>query len=271
MQSYLFVPATQPDRYLKARESGADAVIIDLEDAVAPHEKNLARDHLREALKSDRNFLVRINSQGTEWFEDDLRLIRSCAPRGIIIPKIESASLIETVILKEIPARTLLFPLIESAEGMNNCQTIARAKQVKALIFGTLDFQLDLNLKLSNESLNPFRLALTLASRLANISPPIDGVCTDIHNTRELEAQLASAIAVGFSGKLCIHPTQVPATRRAFSPTESDRAWAQEILEAAASSGGAVIAFKGQMIDKPIIQRAEQIMGITLEENTKDK
>lgn len=259
MRSFLFVPATSSERFPKARASGACAVIIDLEDAVSPERKETARDQLHTTLKTDRDFLVRINATGSPWFDEDLDAIITADPRGIVIPKAESAAQIETITARLNP-RALIFPLIETASGLANCREIAKAKQVIALMFGTLDFQLDLNLQLTSQDLNPFRLELTLASRLAEIAPPIDGVCVDFRDEAKLSAELNNAVSVGFGGKLCIHPCQVAATKAAFTPTEDEIAWAQRVIQADSASGGTATVCDGMMVDKPVVQRAQRIL-----------
>lgn len=259
MRSFLFVPATTPERFAKARTSGADAVIIDLEDAVSPEQKESARRQLDATLKTDRDFLVRINAPGSPWFDEDLNAIIAADPLGVVIPKAESTSQIEAITARLNP-RVRIFPLIETAAGLAHCREIAKATQVTALMFGTLDFQLDLNLQLSSQALNPFRLELTLASRLAGIAAPIDGVCVDFRDDAKLNAELHNAVSVGFSGKLCIHPCQVAATNAAFLPSKDEIAWAERVIEADSASGGAATVCDGMMVDRPVVERAQGIL-----------
>jgi citrate lyase subunit beta / citryl-CoA lyase len=257
-RSLLFVPGHRADRFDKALAAGASAVIIDLEDAVAPSDKDAARAALAAWLRPGHAVIVRINSADTPWFELDLQLCGAPGVAGVMLPKAESPDTLAAV--RAAGARGLL-PLVESAAGMANLDAIARASGVWRLAFGSIDLQVDLGLKDATEDeLLPFRLQLVLASRLAGIGAPVDGVSTAIDDADRLQQDVARARRLGFAGKLCIHPKQVAPVNAGMAPSAAERAWAQRVLAAAAASGGAAVAVDGKMVDKPVLLRAEAIL-----------
>ncbi|WP_026355263.1 HpcH/HpaI aldolase/citrate lyase family protein [Massilia niastensis] len=256
-RSYLFVPGNRPEMFEKAYKSGADAVIIDLEDAVPFSEKAAARAALAAWLSADHPVLIRINGADTEWFDGDLGLCGSPGVSGVILSKAEKIGDIARV--REAGAAAVL-PLIESAAGFNNVHAIAQAPRVQRLLFGSIDFQLDLGIRGEREELLFFRSQLVLVSRLAGIGAPVDGVSTSIGDAARLTADAMHARQMGFGAKLCIHPKQVAEVNRCFSPGEEELAWARRVLEAAARSEGAAVALDGKMIDRPVILRAQQIL-----------
>jgi citrate lyase subunit beta / citryl-CoA lyase len=257
--SYLFVPASRPERFPKALASGADAVIVDLEDAVAPDAKVAARAVLESWLKTaPARVIVRINGADTPWFAEDLALCAQPAVHGVIVPKAERVDDLARVV-SAAPGRELL-PLIETAVGFDRARSIALAPGVTRLVFGSIDFQHDMNIRGDDEELLFFRSRLVLDSRLAGIDAPVDGVCTAIDDAQRLEAESLRARRLGFGAKLCIHPRQVDVINRAFSPGADEIAWAQRVLQAAAQAHGAAVALDGTMVDRPVILRAEAIV-----------
>ena len=256
-RSLLFVPGSRPDRFEKALAAGANAVIIDLEDAVAPADKERAREDVSAWLAPHRAVMVRINGADTAWFGDDLALCRRPGVAAVMLPKAERAE--DIAALRGAGAATVL-PLIESAAGMAALTAIAAAPGVQRLVFGSIDFQVDLGMRdaLEDELLF-FRSQLVLTSRLAGLQAPVDGVSTAIDDADQLRDDVLRARRLGFGGKLCIHPRQVASVNRHFAPSAAERAWAQRVLDAAAASGGAAIAVDGKMVDKPVILRAQAI------------
>ena len=251
------MPGSRPDRFEKALAAGANAVIIDLEDAVAPADKERAREDVSAWLAPHRAVMVRINGADTAWFGDDLALCRRPGVAAVMLPKAERAE--DIAALRGAGAATVL-PLIESAAGMAALTAIAAAPGVQRLVFGSIDFQVDLGMRdaLEDELLF-FRSQLVLASRLAGLQAPVDGVSTAIDDVDQLRDDVLRARRLGFGGKLCIHPRQVASVNHHFAPSAAERAWAQRVLEAAAASGGAAIAVDGKMVDKPVILRAQAI------------
>ena len=258
LHSLLFVPASRPERYAKALGAGADAVIVDLEDAVAPADKDDARAALAAWLDPAHPVLVRINAADTQWFAADLELLARPGISGVVVPKAEHAG---DVLTASCAGGGLpVLPLVESALGFGQRLALAHADHVERLIFGHIDFQADLDMRCSEDELLPFRVALVLASRLAGIAAPIDGVTTAIDDADLLQADALRARRLGFGGKLCIHPRQVAAVNRCFAPSEDEIAWARRVIAADAASGGAAVAVDGKMVDRPVVLRAQAIL-----------
>lgn len=242
----LFVPATRPVRFAKAAASGTDAVIVDLEDAVAPVDKDRVRGSLRTMPPGP--VILRINAIGTAWHEADLAALDGLNLLCVMMPKAEDPAALAKL---NFP----LLPLIETARGLAHAREIAALPNVTQLAFGSIDFCADLGMAHLREVLLPVRLELVLASRLAGIAPPLDGVTT------RLDPGLAADDAtharnLGMGGKLCIHPSQVEEVRTAFLPTEKEREWAQKVL----ASGGGAVAVDGEMVDEPVRRRARNIL-----------
>lgn len=258
LNSLLFVPASRPERIAKALDAGADAVIVDLEDAVAPVDKDSARAALAAALDSSRPVMVRVNAADTSWFPADLELLGHPGVRAVLLPKAEDAEDI-TVVVAAAGGKPVL-PLIESALGFEQRMELGHAPGVERLVFGHIDFQADMGMRATEEDLLPFRVALVLASRLAGIAPPIDGVTTAIDDEALLRADARRARRLGFGGKLCIHPRQVAVINDCFTPGADEVAWAQRVVAADANAGGAAVAVDGKMVDRPVVLRAQSIL-----------
>ncbi|TWT06753.1 CoA ester lyase [Planococcus sp. CPCC 101016] len=275
-RSYLFVPSTNLSIIKKAVSSSADIVIIDLEDAVALSEKQVAREVLREALtayKKESKIIVRINDLGTSFWEEDLEVAISNGARGIMVPKAETAQEIQAVAnrirkIREVKDEEFeMIPLIESAKGMQFSYTIASADPlVSALAFGSIDFSLDIDCELTPEGLELLfaRSQLVIASKAAGISSPIDAVFPDLTDEEGLEKQALFAKQLGFKGKLVIHPKQLELVHQVFSPTAKEVEAAKEIVEAfekAEESGVASIKVGGQFVDYPVYKKAKKVLG----------
>lgn len=257
MRSYLFVPGNRPERYAKALAAGADAVIIDLEDAVAPADKDSARASLPAWLTPAHPVLVRINSSDTAWFADDLALAGLPGVAGVILPKAEQAA--DIARLMQQGAQGVL-PLVESALGMHRALELAREPGVVRLLFGSIDFSVDLGITEGVEELQYFRSQLVLVSRLAGIQPPVDGVTTTLDDAARITEDSRRARRNGFGGKLCIHPRQVAHVNAAFAPSLEEAAWAERVLQAVENTDGAAVAVDGKMVDRPVILQARSIL-----------
>jgi citrate lyase subunit beta/citryl-CoA lyase len=260
-RSWLFVPATRPDRFAKAATSGADRVILDLEDAVAPNEKEIARQNLASAaIPRDVPVYVRVNSALTPWFEDDLETAATLPIRGILLPKADSAAHVGRVVA--IFARDhVIVPIIETAAGVWNVLEVARAPRVERLVFGALDFSLDTGMHDEEGAFDYVRSRIVIASKVAGIAPPVDFVTLGIDDQELLKRDAERSRLFGFGGKLCIHPNQVRVTNDAFRPTDDEVAWARAILaEQAARPNDAVFALNGELVDRPVLERARQIV-----------
>ncbi|WP_027135100.1 HpcH/HpaI aldolase/citrate lyase family protein [Geminicoccus roseus] len=255
----LFVPADRPERISKAAASGADCVFIDLEDAVASQAKASARIGLVQALAQlpahPLPIFLRINASGTPWHADDLAALAILPVAGVVLPKAEHPE-----DLKRLAAilgdRARVVALVESASGLAQARLLARS--AGRLAFGSIDFAADLGCAHSREALLLARLELVLASRLAGLPGPIDGVTTAIDRPDEILDDAAHAASLGFAGKLLIHPRQIIPARQGFAPSEADVNWARRVLDAAGD--GAAIALDGAMVDAPVIARARQII-----------
>jgi len=259
-RSYLFVPGNRPERFSKALAAGADAVIIDLEDAVAPAEKIRARDAVLDWLQEPAAVYLRINAADTPWFADDIGAFAAHpAIKGIVVPKAADAGILNLIATCAHDSLRIL-PLLESAAGFKSLDAIAAASRVERLMFGTIDFQVDTGISGDGEELSYFRSQMTLASRLAGIGSPVDGVTTTLDDPQQIELAARRARNFGFGGKLCIHPLQIKPTHRAFMPTEEETAWARRVLQAAQHSAGTVTTVDGKMIDAPVILRAHSIL-----------
>lgn len=262
IRSYLFVPGNRPERFPKARAAGADAVVVDLEDAVQPAQKAAARQHVRDWLADAPGgapVYVRINGPQTEWFGDDLAGVAALpGVAGLMLPKAEGAEPIARAVAAG-HAGLRILPLIETARGFHHLAQVCAAPGVERLAFGKLDLQVELGLGGDGEELNLFRSQLVLASRIANLRPPVDGVTTTLDDDALTEADTTRARRFGFRGKLCIHPRQIPAIHRAFAYSPAEKAWAQRVLDAVATSGGAAVAVDGRMVDLPVILQAREI------------
>ncbi|WP_321839818.1 HpcH/HpaI aldolase/citrate lyase family protein [Paraburkholderia bannensis] len=260
-QSYLFVPGSRPERFERALESGADAVIIDLEDAVEPAAKDAARENIANRVSRKHPVLVRINGRATPWFEAGAKLGALDGVAGIVLPKAESAEDV-TATIALARRRVNVYPLIESALGMWNAMAIAKAPFVKRLMFGTLDFIAEMGMPDDGEPLNHYRSQLALISRVAGIDTPVDGVTPDIHDIARIERDALNGKRLGFGAKLCIHPKQVEAVHSVFRPSEQDLAWAARVADAASEAGAGAITVDGKMVDRPVLLRAQRILAL---------
>lgn len=268
-RSFLFVPATRPDRFAKALQSAADCIILDLEDAVPSDEKGAARNHVVQSLPSfsaeDRaRTLVRINAADTNWWADDLHALAAVCPSGlggVVIPKAEQAAVLESA-AATLGSRVVLVPLIESLAGLDAATELATSRQVVRLAFGHLDFQLDLGMKVGVEEveLTSVRFDLVAASRRAKLSAPIDGVTVDTGSEASLRRDTDRARAFGFGAKLCIHPQQVVVVNEVFTPSEREVIWARRVLAGAEAHQGRAFSLEGKMVDLPVIRLAQQLL-----------
>lgn len=257
-RSYLFVPGDRPERIAKARLSGADAVIVDLEDAVAPSNKVAAREAFANALDAAHPVVLRINGADTAWFDDDSRLAAHAGVAAVLLPKAAAPDAITAA--NAASGGKPVLALVETAAGMANVAALAAAAGIARLVFGSIDFQLDLDIDDDDQALLAFRSQLVLASRLANLPPPVDGVTTALDDAARIEAESRRARSLGFGGKLCIHPRQVAIVNAAFSPSAAQLAWARRIVEAAAAADGAAVAVDGKMVDAPVLARARRLL-----------
>jgi citrate lyase subunit beta / citryl-CoA lyase len=260
--TYLFVPGDRPERFDRALGSGADVVILDLEDAVHPDRKAEARAGIAEWCRrtpaANKRTLVRINDAATPWFADDLAMLRALDGVGAMVPKAEARAVL-TDVFAALGEEPVLVPLIESARGLRAVDIIAATEGVQRLAFGTLDFALDLGLSEDPRGLLMPASQIALASRCAGLAAPIAGVTAAIHDHDALVNDIAFARALGFAAKLCIHPRQVPIVRAAFAPGAEELDWARRVVSAVGTGIGAA-QLDGRMVDAPVLRRAQSIL-----------
>ncbi len=261
--TYLFVPGDRPERFDKAFASGADAVIIDLEDAVAEAGKAAARANIAEWFAQSplrERTLVRVNAAGTKAFADDVRMLAGAPPLVAMLAKADRAEDVRqlAVTLKD---GSGVVALIESARGVANVNEIAAAHRVTRLAFGALDYAVDLGLSGDVRGLIHPSAAVALGSRLAGLPLPIAAPTPSLTDENAIAEDVCFAQALGFGAKLCIHPRQVAIVRRAFMPSADSIAWAERVV-AAANAGGGATKVDGSMVDKPFVERARAVLAL---------
>ncbi|MGR9459427.1 HpcH/HpaI aldolase/citrate lyase family protein (plasmid) [Rhizobium leguminosarum] len=257
----LFVPASRPDRYVKAAQSGADAIIIDLEDAIAAKEKQGARDALAsyDLRGLPVRVFVRINPIGSDWIAEDLAVVARLAVAGVMLPKISRAEDLH-VLQDKLGEAIPIIGLVESAMGIARLPEIAAVRGLFQLAFGSIDFALDIGAQHERESLILARTGMVLHSRAADLPAPLDGVTAAIGDNAATADDATYAARIGFGGKLAIHPAQVDAIRGAFRPNEAEIKLARRIIAAEEAAGGEAVQMDGMMIDAPVCARARRLL-----------
>lgn len=266
IRSALFVPGSRPDRFAKALAAGADAVIVDFEDAVEEPLKRQARDNLAAFLNDnpEASVWVRVNAPTHAEHTDDLAFcLQHAGVAGVLLPKVESAAHVAVVWQTGKP----VLPIIESAKGLLALEQIAHAEGVERLSFGGLDLALDLNLNSGTYAAQVFldqaRMSVQLHSRGADLLPPLDGVHPAIGDPQGLHRAIRHAYDMGYGGALCIHPAQVPVIHAALTPSTDDLNWAKKVINASAAANGAgAFQLEGQMVDAPVLLRAQRLLAL---------
>ncbi|MGW6456492.1 HpcH/HpaI aldolase/citrate lyase family protein [Streptomyces sp. NPDC055078] len=254
-RSLLFVPAHRPDRFDKAVATGADLVIIDLEDSVADEDKVRARDNASAWLARGNRAIVRINAPGTPWCDDDLAMAAGlgCV---IVVPKAEDRAQLAAIAART-AGRCGLIPLIETPLGVERALDVCSVPGTLRAAFGNVDLGGRLGVDPSDHAaLGYARSRVVCASAAAGIAPPVDGVTTAIADAGALDGDIAHARSLGFTGKLCVHPAQIDATAAGFALTDDELRWARETVRA----GDSVTTVGGQMVDKPVLDRARRVL-----------
>ena len=255
----LFCPADRPERFAKAADR-ADAVILDLEDAVAPADKDAARRNLMASTLDAGTTIVRVNPLGTEDFEKDLAAVRQTPYRTLMLAKAEDAAAIGAAL-----ADFAVVALVETALGVVRAAEIAQVPCVWAMMWGAEDLLASLGGESSRSADGSYRgvaqqaRATVLLAAGAFGKGAIDSIYGNIKDTGGLELEARDAAASGFAAKACIHPGQVAAVRAAYAPSDTEVAYAAEVLAEAAHHGG-VFNFRGEMIDGPLLKQAQQTL-----------
>ncbi|HEC09898.1 MAG TPA: CoA ester lyase [Acidimicrobiales bacterium] len=272
MRSLLFVPATRPDMVAKTPRSNPDAVVIDLEDAVPPGAKVEARELARESSRALARsevapaVMIRVNSVPGPWFEDDIESLTP-AVRGIVVPKVESPEHVDTIRTALSAAglgELIVLVGLETAAGVAACREVARHRGVDACYFGAEDYTADMGGPRRPDNLEVLhaRSEVALAARLGGVAA-LDQIVVDFSDDARFESEAALARSLGFHGKMCIHPRQVPLANDAFVPSAEEAARARALLlvyDRAVLAGKAVCVFDGQMIDEPLARQARSIL-----------
>lgn len=262
-QSMLFVPGSKPDRFAKALASGADCVCIDLEDAVPADQKEAARAAALAAAPGDSRLAIRINGVATRaGLADILALAEAPKPPSLLfIPMVESPAEIAIVRSVLADSHTAFIPLIETVTGLTNAGAIASQAGVAGLMFGGGDFSAQLGVALAWEPLMLARAQLVMACAGAG-KPAIDVPFIDLENADGLIAETRRAKALGFAAKAAIHPAQIAPIHDVMRPTAAELSEAAEAEIAFAAAGGAVVRFKGKMLEAPVMARYRQILAL---------
>lgn len=258
----LFVPATRAHWIDKAPASGTDAVIVDFEDAVAADQRPTARATLGDYLDNhaDTRIVLRINNEPA-FLDDDLAFAEHYKSRltAIMLPKVESTATVVRVAALGKP----VWGLLESPAGLFALADIVSVPGLTRLGFGAVDFAQECGLDLHSaggcEVLDQARAELVLRSAAAGLTPPLNSPYTDFKDGEGLRAAATRAAGMGFGGMLCIHPSQVEIVQQAFAPTAEQLAWAERVLAGARAHQGA-FQLDGEMIDAPVLARAERLL-----------
>jgi len=264
-RSLLFVPGHRSDRFEKALCSGADAIVIDLEDSVPAVDKAAARASIQQQWPRLQTcglpVLVRINACETKAGGEDLAWLATLpAPAAIVLPKVESARAITEA--HRMSSGAPVLPIIESAAGYAALSAMAAAPGVVRLVIGHLDFIADTGMQCDDDQteLAPLRFAVAIATRLNRLAPAVDGVTDQIDDEQRLREDVRRAMRFGLGGKLCIHPAQVSIVHDAMAPTEEESRWARKVVAAAAAANGAAVQVDGRMVDLPVLLRARRML-----------
>jgi citrate lyase subunit beta/citryl-CoA lyase len=281
IRSWLYAPGNNPKLLQRVFTTGADAVILDLEDAVPPGDKEHAREMVAQTVRERSGqagplLFVRINHPSSGLAEADVRAVVQPGLDGLRVPKVEDAATVERVdgwLRESEPPAGLgvgSLPLvcnIETARGVYHAEQIASASpRVRSLGFGAVDFVQDIGAVPEPDGQPTLyaRSALVIASRVAGVQPPIDSVYTRLDDTQGLERSTQQARALGFFGRSCLHPRQVPIVNAVFTPTDAELEWARGLLEAARAAEqagrGALQLQSGEFVDVAVVRRAERLV-----------
>ena len=269
LRSLLFAPAVRPDLLRKMPRTGADAIVIDLEDATPPDAKDTGRVEMRSAvadLAGQLPILVRVNDDTTPWHDDDLDSLPTEGLAGIVVPKIETIAGLDSLAAR-LNDRGLDMPVIggvETALGVADARPLLAHDVISAAYFGAEDFIADLGgvRTASNDEVAYARAQVALAGRLADVTV-IDQIVADFTDDDRCRRECLQARAMGYGGKLCIHPSQVAIANEAFLPSSEEIDRARRLLEAyddAKAQGVASVAFEGQMVDEPVARQARRVL-----------
>lgn len=268
-KSYLFVPASKPERIAKALQTKADAIIIDLEDAVALAQKDSVRRSLTKAIPKfqhvEKKIILRINDRTTPFWKADVQFAARYEFLGVMLPKVNGPEDVKAL-ATYLHENQEIIPLVETAKGIQFAYEIATASPATSrLAFGAIDYCLDLGISVSptSEELLYPRSRVVVASRAAGLIPPIDTVFANFVDIDGLVTDAKRAKQLGFQAKLCIHPKQLDVVNEVFLPTEVELEWAFQVVSAfeqVEKEGSGSIQLNGKMVDYPVYKQAIQII-----------
>lgn len=267
--TWLYVPADRPDRVEKALTSGAHAVIVDLEDAVAPAAKPEARESLRSLFETEPSVHVqiRVNSLATPWGAQDLELAATLPVHGVTLPKTESLDDVEAAATL-LGGRPALHCLVETALGVERAFEIASSAHVTGISLGEADLRSDTGAR--DAGLDWARARVVNAAAAAGLPRPPQSVYPNVVDLEGLAASCAHGRELGFLGRAAIHPRQLPVIEHAYLPSRREVARARELLEAAAAGREGAFALDGQFVDAPILAAAQQVVALADRYGTRD-
>lgn len=252
----LYVPGDRPDRFASAETSGADLVVFDLEDAVAPPRKGEARAAVVDWLRGERRGTAAVQVRVNPGVEDDLRAVADLASEiGIRLPKVESADDLDGA-AGLAPGHPLI-ALLETARGVVNAAAIAAHPAVTALALGDSDLRSDVGG--GDPMIDHARLSMLFAARAAGLPAPMASVYPAIRDDEGLRADTRHAAELGLFGRMAVHPAQLPVIAAVFAPGDDDVRWARQVIEATREGGVTTLA-TGEMIDPAMRGRAERIL-----------
>jgi citrate lyase subunit beta / citryl-CoA lyase len=274
-RSVLYMPGANERALEKAAGLPADALILDLEDAVAPDAKAAARERVCEAVTSGRygarEVTIRINGLGTEWHEDDLRAVAGAGPAAVVVPKVDSASAVHSIEkgldAAGAPDHTAIWAMVETPVAMFNAREVAEASErLTVLVMGTNDLAKELQAE-HVPGRGPLLTGLGLALLAARATGRVilDGVYNDIQNAEGFEAECVQGRQMGFDGKTLIHPSQLEPCNRVFAPTDEEVERAGRIIEAfeqAEAEGRGVVTVDGRMIENLHVEQARRTLAL---------
>ena len=249
----LFVPATRPERFAKAAASGADAIILDLEDAVDPSDKSEARRNVAKSIGLGSDVILRINATGTQWHDEDLRAGREAGVQAIMLAKAER---VEDLARAHQATGLPVIALIETLAALDQLGALAAAPGVIQMAFGTMDMAAELGCTPMSSVMAPIRLQILAASVRAGIAAPLEGVSLLLTEADVLQKEAAAIAANGFAGRLLIHPAQIEPTAKGLAPTFEELTLARKI----GASTGAAVRVEGRMVDRPVRLNAERLI-----------
>ena len=274
-RSIILTPADDLHKITKAINSVADAVLIDMEDSIAPSAKASAREIMTQAPSADIPVYVRVNPVSEEYFTDDVDAVSGMDCQGIVVPKVESAADME--ICNRYVTKVGqgaghgetgldVIPVIETAKGVVNMREILQAATCSSRAsFGAGDLTADTGMEWTEDelTLHVVRTQMAIESKAAGLLPPLDTPHWEFRDMEKLKASAIRGRQLGFGGKICIHPAQLQVVNEVFSPTNAEIAWAQKVItefEAAEAEGKGCITVDGQMVDIAVAKRARSIL-----------